>query len=120
VVTKSILSSGITCRLHIQGREVSQARHQHEAGSKHFSILKMEAIFSSETSIDFRRTTRRYTPKDGTIQVVLHLYPVPPFFSQYYYANYESRITGRAIGRETMKQIPEQQSVHERTMNLFY
>jgi hypothetical protein len=29
------------------------------------SILKMGAIYSSETSVDFYRTTRRYIPGDG-------------------------------------------------------
>jgi hypothetical protein len=28
----------------------------------------MEAAFSSETSVDFQLTTRRYIPDDGTIQ----------------------------------------------------
>jgi hypothetical protein len=32
-----------------------------------FSILKMEAICSSETSVDTQRTTRRYIPEDGTL-----------------------------------------------------
>jgi hypothetical protein len=27
----------------------------------------MEAIFSSETSVDFQRITRRYIPEDGTL-----------------------------------------------------
>jgi hypothetical protein len=31
------------------------------------STLKMEAKCSSEVSVDFRRTTRRYTPEDGTL-----------------------------------------------------
>jgi hypothetical protein len=31
-----------------------------------FSTLKMEAICSSETSVDTQRTTRRYIPEDGT------------------------------------------------------
>jgi hypothetical protein len=31
-----------------------------------FSTLKMEAICSSETSVDTQRTTRRYTPDDCT------------------------------------------------------
>jgi uncharacterized membrane protein YciS (DUF1049 family) len=30
-------------------------------------LLKMEAICSSETSIDVQRTTRRYIPEDGTL-----------------------------------------------------
>jgi hypothetical protein len=33
-----------------------------------FSSLKMEAICSSETSDDTRRTTRRYIPEDGTLE----------------------------------------------------
>jgi hypothetical protein len=33
-----------------------------------FSTLKMEAICSSETPVDFQRTTRRYIPEDGTLQ----------------------------------------------------
>jgi hypothetical protein len=28
----------------------------------------MEAIYSSETSVDFQRTTRRYIPEDGTLR----------------------------------------------------
>jgi hypothetical protein len=32
-----------------------------------FSILKMDAIYSSEMSVDTQRTTRRYIPEDGTL-----------------------------------------------------
>jgi hypothetical protein len=37
--------------------------------SAYFSTLKMEAICSSETSVDSQRTARRYTriPEDGTL-----------------------------------------------------
>jgi hypothetical protein len=38
--------------------------YQHEAGSK--QALKMESTRSSETLVDFQRTTRRYIPEDGT------------------------------------------------------
>jgi hypothetical protein len=31
----------------------------------------MEAIWSSETSVDFQRTARRYTPGDRTLQEIL-------------------------------------------------
>jgi hypothetical protein len=31
------------------------------------STLKMEAICSSEISVGFQRTTRRYLPEDGTL-----------------------------------------------------
>jgi hypothetical protein len=40
---------GGACRLHLQGREISQARNE-----------KIEATYSSETSVDFQRTTRGY------------------------------------------------------------
>jgi hypothetical protein len=30
--------------------------------------MKMEAVCSSETSVDSQRTTRRYIPEDGTLQ----------------------------------------------------
>jgi hypothetical protein len=35
--------------------------------SAYFSTLKMEAIRSSETSVDSQRTTWRYIPEDGTV-----------------------------------------------------
>jgi hypothetical protein len=35
--------------------------------SAYSSTLKMEAICSSETSVDFQRTTRRYIPEDSNI-----------------------------------------------------
>jgi hypothetical protein len=61
-----------TCRLNFQGRRVSQPRNQREATAAramlatcfqvvsylaYFSILKMEVIGFSETSVDFQRTT---------------------------------------------------------------
>jgi hypothetical protein len=45
-----------TCRLHLQGCGVSQARNHHGAGA----ALKIEAICSSDMSVDFQRITRRY------------------------------------------------------------
>jgi hypothetical protein len=55
--------------LHLEGRRINQAGNQREAGSKpnwspYSSTLKMEEICSSETSVDFQRTTRRVIPKD--------------------------------------------------------
>jgi hypothetical protein len=38
----------------------------------YFSTLRMEATCSSETSVDFQRTTRRYIPEDRTLHN--HLY----------------------------------------------
>jgi hypothetical protein len=32
-----------------------------------YSTLNMEAIYSSESSVDFERTTRRYIPEDSTV-----------------------------------------------------
>jgi hypothetical protein len=42
---------GETCRLHLQGWRISQARNQHEAGA-------------IATSVDFLRNIRRYIPVD--------------------------------------------------------
>jgi hypothetical protein len=36
--------------------------------SAYFFTLKVEAICSSETSVDTHRTTRRYIPEDGNLQ----------------------------------------------------
>jgi hypothetical protein len=36
--------------------------------SAYSSTLKREAICSSETSVDFQRTTRRYIPEDSALQ----------------------------------------------------
>jgi hypothetical protein len=74
-----------TCRLRVQGWSLSQTINRHDAGSKqrlmpvsclaYSSTLKMKATWSSETSVDFQRTTRRYIPEDRTLQEV-HLLPV--------------------------------------------
>jgi hypothetical protein len=39
-----------------------------------FSTVKIEAICSSETSVDTQRTTRRYDPEDGTLNVSQYLH----------------------------------------------
>jgi hypothetical protein len=60
-----------TFRLHLQGRRISRGRSQRERWqvetlvfcSAYFSTLKMEAICSSETSVDTQRTTRRISQK---------------------------------------------------------
>jgi hypothetical protein len=65
-----------THRLHLQGRRISQAKNQHKSRwqasmllscSAYSSTLKMEAICSSETSVHFQQTTRRYIPEDSTL-----------------------------------------------------
>jgi hypothetical protein len=72
---------GRTYRLHLHGRWISQSRNQ-RAGRWQaepdpepaftlvsymaFSALKMEATCSSETSVDFKQTRRRYIPEDRT------------------------------------------------------
>jgi hypothetical protein len=68
---------GGTCHLQLQGRRIRQARNQHEAlfatcftlvsYLAYFSILTMEVTYSSETSVDFQRTTRLYIPEDVTL-----------------------------------------------------
>jgi hypothetical protein len=68
---------GGPCSVHLQGRRISQGRNQHEAGSKqsvpeevsfkaYSLILMMEVTCSSETSVDFQLTTRRYIPEDSS------------------------------------------------------
>jgi hypothetical protein len=37
----------------------------------HFSTLKMESTQSSETSVDFQRTTWLYIPKNRTLQIII-------------------------------------------------
>jgi hypothetical protein len=69
---------GRTCRLHLQSRKIGQARSQLEPDSKqsfmlvsclaYSSTLKMKATCSSETSVDFQRTTQRYIPEKRTFQ----------------------------------------------------
>jgi hypothetical protein len=48
---------GEICRHHLQGRKISQARSELEAGSKQslaYSVtLKMEAMYCSEASVEF-------------------------------------------------------------------
>jgi hypothetical protein len=52
---------------------VSEASNHYETGRKqssclaYFSGLKMEVEYSSETSVDFQQTTRRYIPEDRTL-----------------------------------------------------
>jgi hypothetical protein len=40
--------------------------------------LKMEAICSSETSVNFQRTARRYNPEDNTLYFCFLLSEIPP------------------------------------------
>jgi hypothetical protein len=61
---------GETYRLYFQGRKISQARNIFncftlDSSLAYSSDLKMEATCSSETSVDFQRTTRRYIPEDN-------------------------------------------------------
>jgi hypothetical protein len=73
---------GETCRLHLQNRRISRSGKGRESKwqtellpptftlvshSAYSSILKTEATCSSETSLDFQRTTRRFIPEDRTL-----------------------------------------------------
>jgi hypothetical protein len=60
---------GETYRLHLQCR-ISWATYQRESRWQAYSTLKMETICSSETSVDFQRTTWRYIPEDSILQSV--------------------------------------------------
>jgi hypothetical protein len=54
--------------LYLHGRRLCQSRNQYEAGSE--KSLKMEAACSSETSTNFKRTTRRYIPEDTSFSCI--------------------------------------------------
>jgi hypothetical protein len=41
------------------------------SSSPYSSALKMEAVCSPETSVDFQRTTRRYIPEDNALVCLL-------------------------------------------------
>jgi hypothetical protein len=61
-----------TYHLHLQGWEnwfSKKPAWKQVASCWTFFTLKMEAICSSETSVDTQRTTRRYISEDGTLQV---------------------------------------------------
>jgi hypothetical protein len=70
---------GGTCRLHLQGRRIGQARNQRESrwqadlfSSLAYSLtLNMAAIFSSVTSVDFQRTTLRYIPESTYVYLFI-------------------------------------------------
>jgi hypothetical protein len=53
----------------------------------YFSALRMEAICSSETSVDFQRTTRHYIPEDSTLQDMAtfrgHVFLVPYIYDAF-------------------------------------
>jgi hypothetical protein len=57
---------GVKYRLHLQGR-INQFSKNQQAGGK------LEAICSSETSVETQRTTRRHIPEDYTLQTVFCL-----------------------------------------------
>jgi hypothetical protein len=68
-------SFGGTYRLHRQGRKNKLSKKPEffppaitlVSCSVYFWTLKMEAIYSSETSVDTERTTRYYIPEDATL-----------------------------------------------------
>jgi hypothetical protein len=55
---------GGTYHLHLQGHSLPPALTLVSWSA--YSPLKMEAIYSSEMSVDFQRTTHHYIPEDGT------------------------------------------------------
>jgi hypothetical protein len=68
---------GGTYRIHLQGRRISRVRNQRESRSlvscsAYSSTLKIDAICSSETLVDFQRTTRRYIPEDIASSTPFH------------------------------------------------
>jgi hypothetical protein len=81
-----------SCRLHLQGRRVNQARNQHEIAYFMLvclllglpSIENMEAKCSSESSVDFQRTIRRYIPEDRTLHGAGSFSVLDPFAQTVY------------------------------------
>jgi hypothetical protein len=70
-----------TCRLHLQGTRISREGNKRESRwqaklpaltlvfcSVYSCTLKMEATYSSKTSVGFQRTTRRYIPENRTLR----------------------------------------------------
>jgi hypothetical protein len=57
---------GGTCRLHLQGRKISQARNQHESSSLHNVLARLQ--------VDFKRTTPRYIAEGWTLQVQINYF----------------------------------------------
>jgi hypothetical protein len=69
---------GGKCRLHYQGRRISQTRNQHEGGWKagnftlvsclaYYSTLKMETIYSSKMLVDFPTDYAASYPQTRTL-----------------------------------------------------
>jgi hypothetical protein len=58
---------GGTCSLHFQGQIISQARSQICLIPASYWFLAWIILRSSETSVDFQRTTRRYIPEDRVL-----------------------------------------------------
>jgi hypothetical protein len=50
-----------------------------------YSTVKMEAICSSETSVDFQRTTRRCIAEDSVIHVYINSYVICIVHVLYYF-----------------------------------
>jgi hypothetical protein len=82
-----------TYLIHIQNRRTDLKRNQHEPDSEscavcfilisylaYSSLLKTERIFSSETMINFNRTTRHYIPEDNTLEWSKMLLQTVAFF----------------------------------------
>jgi hypothetical protein len=61
------VSQGITHITHVRAAYRDTSIFMIVSCLAYSSTLKMEARCSSETSVDFQRTTRRYIPEDGTL-----------------------------------------------------
>jgi hypothetical protein len=70
---------------------------------------KMEATFSSETSVDFERTTRRYIPEDLNLHKrrceILEAYrPKPDYY--YYYSQGGVRLSPHGMSATSGPTVP--------------
>jgi hypothetical protein len=58
----------------------------------HFFTLKMEAICSSERSVETQRTTRCYIPEDGTLQILISFKPTNLFWIWWMFKDMRDKI----------------------------
>jgi hypothetical protein len=82
--------------MHLQEWRVSQARSQQETNSK--QTMNMEAVCSSETSMNFYRTTRRKISGDSTLHILRPIFLRPTYQLHWIYWASVRSLTSTAIG----------------------
>jgi hypothetical protein len=75
--------------------------------------LKMEAIISSETSIDFHRTTKRYIPEERILDIFVLVHAVTNQFltaEEHLHTKSSDFIPAMLFGWNPVSQAPHQRS----------